>query len=548
MNDSIDTLVTTIFDDVSFDFVGGNGSWAGFTSGTDGDDINDLLLTPMVNGAYGSTMNTNANEGGVGSGNSVAFGEGVRIDSVSDLHAVPAPTPSGDYGTLANRNHEFGQHENVIGLSGLLSTVNGAKGSTVDVNLIARDETPGTDVNDQVGDGAINEITIVTITHGGITGTVLKSGGVSQDVTVDGITYHVNFGATDATVLDAVVDTRIGAQVADGGYDSLEFRNVTSPDNTFKIGAFAALSTTAGPVDLAVPISVTDGDGDVVASGNLAIHISGSDEAPLLAQQSSFAAPADDDTSSFSSLFAADTQQVEKTAANSNTTLLAAAVAASGFVGTQAAAAPGNSDFGHQQQMADASNFASKVASLKVDSGDEGRSILSNEAKVAANDEVQTLSSSQGHTEAAQSVHGLDNAAAHMPAQLSAFFAAADQGPAANAAAAGPVAPAVAMVSAEALQAAGLDGSAKHGGEVDKVLADALGHGGPPTVDGLLQALGGQAGSQFAAISHVASPAADAVPAWDMGGHGAFVPGADMMFKMGAEMLHHDAVQPVANG
>jgi hypothetical protein len=111
------------------------------------------------------------------------------------------------------------------------------------------------------------------------------------------------------------------------------------------------------------------------------------------------------------------------------------------------------------------------------------------------------------------------------------------------------VAPAVAMISAEALQAAGLDGTAKHGGEVDKVVADALGHGAAPTVDGLLQAITGQGGGgQLAAISHVASPAADAVPAWDMGGHGAFVPGADMMFKMGAEMLHHDAVQPVANG
>ncbi len=138
--------------------------------------------------------------------------------------------------------------------------------------------------------------------------------------------------------------------------------------------------------------------------------------------------------------------------------------------------------------------------------------------------------------------------AAHMPADLSAFFAAADQGPAVDAAAAGPVAPAVAMVSAEALKAAGLDGTAKHGGEVDKVVADALGHAAPPTVDSLLQALGGHGTSELAAISHVASPAADAVPAWDMGSAGAFVPGADMMFKMGAEMLHHDAVQPVVNG
>ena len=135
-----------------------------------------------------------------------------------------------------------------------------------------------------------------------------------------------------------------------------------------------------------------------------------------------------------------------------------------------------------------------------------------------------------------------------MPAELSAFFGDADQGPTANAAAAGPAAPAVAMVSAEALQAAGLVGDAHHGGAVEQVLADALGHGGPPTVDGLLQALAGQSGGQLSAISHVASPAADAVPAWDMGAAGAFVPGADVMFKMGAEMLHHDAVQPVVNG
>jgi hypothetical protein len=228
--------------------------------------------------------------------------------------------------------------------------------------------------------------------------------------------------------------------------------------------------------------------------------------------------------------------------------LLAAAVAASGFVGTQAAAAsPGHYDFGHQMAR-DSPSRAAKFATLAVDPGGENRSMLSGETKVAANDEVQTLSQNQGHTESAQSTHGLDNAGAHMPAELSAIFASADQGPAADAQAAGPVAPAVAMVSAEALQAAGVDGTAKHAGVVEKVLADALGHDGPPTVDGLLQAIGGQGGGQLAAISHVASPAADAVPAWDMAAHGAFVPGADMMFKMGAEMLHHDAVQPVVNG
>jgi hypothetical protein len=198
---------------------------------------------------------------------------------------------------------------------------------------------------------------------------------------------------------------------------------------------------------------------------------------------------------------------------------------------------------------ADSPSLVSKFANLAVDSGGESRVALSNEIRVAANDEAQTLSSNQSNAASAQSAHGLDNAAAHLPAELSAFFAGADQGPAANAAAAGPVAPAVAMVSAEALQAAGLDGNAQHGGSVEKVLAEALGnHGAPPTVDALLQALGGHGDAGLAAISHVASPAADAVPAWDMGSAGAFVPGADMMFKMGAEMLHHDAVQPVLNG
>jgi hypothetical protein len=135
-----------------------------------------------------------------------------------------------------------------------------------------------------------------------------------------------------------------------------------------------------------------------------------------------------------------------------------------------------------------------------------------------------------------------------MPAAISAFLSGGDEGPAVDAAAAGPVAPSVAMVSVEALQAMGLEGNSQHGGSVEKVLAEALGHGAPPTIDGLLQSLGAPNGGGLAAIAHVASPAAEAVPGWDMASHGAFVPGADMMFKMGAEMLHHDAVQPVVNG
>ena len=124
----------------------------------------------------------------------------------------------------------------------------------------------------------------------------------------------------------------------------------------------------------------------------------------------------------------------------------------------------------------------------------------------------------------------------------------ADQAPAISFAAHAPVAPTVAMVSAQALQAAGLTGDAHHGGAVKQVIADALAHGnGSAQIDAVLNAIhGGNSGD--AAIANLASPAGHGVPAWDMTMHGATAASVDMMMKMGAEMLHHDAVQPTHNG
>jgi hypothetical protein len=103
------------------------------------------------------------------------------------------------------------------------------------------------------------------------------------------------------------------------------------------------------------------------------------------------------------------------------------------------------------------------------------------------------------------------------------------------------------MPSADALAAVASADGPKHGGSVEKIVADALGHGDAPTVDGLLGNLpGGNDG--LAALAHVASPAAGHVPGWDIGGHGGFASGADMMITVHAQMQHHDAVQPVANG
>ena len=105
------------------------------------------------------------------------------------------------------------------------------------------------------------------------------------------------------------------------------------------------------------------------------------------------------------------------------------------------------------------------------------------------------------------------------------------------------------MPSAEALLAAGLTGeTGKHTGQVEEILADALGQGGAPTVDGLLAHLSGGLG-ELAAISNVASPAAGDVPGWDMAMHGGSGFAADVLTKLDAAMLqHHDAVQPAVNG
>ncbi|HTK59516.1 MAG TPA: hypothetical protein VL336_11110, partial [Sphingomicrobium sp.] len=111
-----------------------------------------------------------------------------------------------------------------------------------------------------------------------------------------------------------------------------------------------------------------------------------------------------------------------------------------------------------------------------------------------------------------------------------------------------PAAQSVAMVSADALQAAGLTGNAQHTGAVEKIVAEALGHGsGNGQIDALLEAIhGGNGGGQ--AIANLASAAANGVPAWDMASNGGSAGNYEMLMKVGAEMLHHDAVQPTHNG
>jgi len=163
-------------------------------------------------------------------------------------------------------------------------------------------------------------------------------------------------------------------------------------------------------------------------------------------------------------------------------------------------------------------------------------------------DAAPLQNSGHGFTSLSSGSHVLD---AVLPSHTAPTFnsnVVADHGPAMNFAAPGPVAQAVAMVSAQALQAAGLTGDAHHSGSVHQVIAEVLAQGNAPaTIDAVLNAIHGGNGGD-AAIANLASPAGHGVPAWDMAMHGTFGPGLDMMMKMGAEMLHHDAVQPAQNG
>ncbi|KFG91057.1 Hemolysin erythrocyte lysis protein [Sphingobium herbicidovorans NBRC 16415] len=256
MHQPLDSLTTVDFNGGGYDFVGGNGAWAGFSTAGN-DNSKDLLLTPMTNGADGGTMNTNASEGGVSDGNSVKQGEAVRVDFVVDL--TGAPESGKDYGLLANQNHAFEAHYNVNGASALFTSIGNNK--TTSVRLVARDDI---DADNDIGDGVKDTINAVAISYNGETKQVTVDGAV----TVGGHEFNVTFSGQEATVTNVVDNTRIGAFTATQ-YNSIEFHHAGG--DTFKIGDFFAAVQSTQPVNFTIPVTIIDGDGDSTASGNLSI-------------------------------------------------------------------------------------------------------------------------------------------------------------------------------------------------------------------------------------------------------------------------------------
>jgi hypothetical protein len=104
------------------------------------------------------------------------------------------------------------------------------------------------------------------------------------------------------------------------------------------------------------------------------------------------------------------------------------------------------------------------------------------------------------------------------------------------------------MPSAEALMPL-MDGvNAQTTGAVEQILADALQGGSAASIDALLNALPGAGLGAEAGLKGLATPVGDTVPFGDMGHGGVFTFDAATIITSEAMVLHHDAVQPVANG
>ncbi|MGH6706270.1 MAG: hypothetical protein ACREB1_05615, partial [Sphingomicrobium sp.] len=376
--------------------------------------------------------------------------------------------------------------------------------------------------------------------------------GVSAQLQADGSVIFTGvqqgdqYGIETGTDFNAVAVTSLPAGVGPVGGESTT--------NSFDLGVFSIGQVDTGdPINVSYDLSITDADGDTIALPG-AIDITFEPATEALAFSSLSASGPTDGGDSFSNLsFTNDNSKWGGANGNAfgnvgNTGIVAGMVAASGMAAMSTTSFNSFNEPSFDMMVHDSfQQFGAQVVG-RESINDNGFASISfgNELSEPAFDAVSLSGSS--FNDFGSGGHSLDVQSFGGAAPVVATSFGGGDIPAFSAQAFVATAPTVGMASAEALQLAGLAGNVQHGGSVEKILADALGHGAPPTVDGLLEVITGHGGGVIDAIANAASPAAPFVPAWDMGFHGAFVPGADMMFKMGAEMLHHDAVQPVVNG
>jgi Ca2+-binding RTX toxin-like protein len=232
-------------------------------------------------------------------------------------------------------------------------------------------------------------------------------------------------------------------------------------------------------------------------------------------------------------------EQLRSTSAANTNVALAGAVAAAGLMSAPAAAEIAGTS---EQSLAIAgASAASGTLERTASSTDEGtRSELAGEGKEELDEGVGSSSAKGANADAhltssPQSVGGDD--AARAPANE--LSRGTEMPTASHATADAIVAEAVAMPSAEMLQAlrqdVGVEATAKSTGELGRVLAEALSAGGAKQIDALLDALAGNEQVPAAAIASHA-----AVASWAIG-QGEIAVFAAHQFSAEIIALHHDA-------
>ncbi|KQZ31654.1 hypothetical protein ASD50_15475 [Mesorhizobium sp. Root552] len=250
MDGIVDSLTTVNFLTGGYDPQGGNNPWFGYTKA--GEDSPDLLITPTS----GTSVNTSNNTFGIGSGQSIDSGEGIRLDFVRDL-AGTVPN-NGNYSDPAKQNHTFDQHYAINGASIVFSNVNGAAPT---VRFKAYDDDDTGTITTHVGDGLKDTISTIAITYNGETKLVSAT---ASTVTVGGHDFGVTFTNGEALVSGIVNGTSV-ASYTTSGYNSLEALHESG--GTFKVGGFGTSVVSTDPVDFHLPVQIIDRDGDAVASG-----------------------------------------------------------------------------------------------------------------------------------------------------------------------------------------------------------------------------------------------------------------------------------------
>jgi hypothetical protein len=273
MDGKIDATATIDFNNGLYNFVGGNNSWSEFIPLAESvgapidNNSKDLLLTPSVNGAPSSTINSTANTGGIGGGASVGATETFRVDFVTDLRGNPADG-AGDYGTAGNRDHVFDGHYTVNGASALFKSSGGSS-----VKITAFDDPDG---NNVVRDGVKDTINGMTIAYLGVSSAVIIPTTSSVNYTVNGRSFTVIQNADGSVTIGGVagesgssMQGTVIAVFTANGYNSVEYSYQSG--ETFQIGDFGATTLTNNPVTFTIPVQVIDADGDVTALSNLSI-------------------------------------------------------------------------------------------------------------------------------------------------------------------------------------------------------------------------------------------------------------------------------------